>query len=136
MKKICLNVSILLSSWLCRDSRFYIRLSPPTPVPAGYTSAPIVPSFPATCLWYQNYSQTAANLQCMLHHCSSPQVGESSYQPPSEDNQLQLILSAEVNASLVPLGSYVTYNCTPGTFIESNETDPTRNQVNYFCMFF
>jgi len=120
----------LLFSWLCRDSRFYIRQAPPTPAPAGYISASVAATFPATCLWYQNYSQVPANLQCLLHHCSSPEQGESSYPAPALENKLELVLSDEVNASLVPLGSYLTYNCTPGTFIESNETDPSRNQVN------
>jgi len=125
-----------LISWLCRDSRYYIRQAPPVPAPAGYVAPAVAANYSATCLWYQNYTQVPANLQCLLHHCSSPEAGESSYPPPPLDNQLELILTDEVNASLVTLGSFLTYNCTPGTFIESNETDPTRNQVNtqFFSM--
>ena len=119
---ICIKLFTTFS-WECRDSRFYIRQALPV-------ASPVAPAYPASCLWYQNYTQVPANLQCLLHHCSSPQSGESSFPQPPTDNQLRLVLTAETNASLVALGSYVSYTCAPGTFIESNETDPSRNQVN------
>ena len=115
-------IYISLFSWECRDSRFYIRQVVPT-------TTSVAANFPATCLWYQNYSQVPANLQCLLHHCSSPLTGESSYAPPPPENQLELVLSADINASLVPLGAYIGYSCRPGSYIESSETDPSRTQV-------
>ena len=115
-------------SWLCRDSRYYIRQVIPT-------STPVAATITAKCLWYQNYSQVPANLQCQLHHCSSPEEGESRFDQPPPENQLELVISPEVNASLVSLGAYVSYSCVPGSYIESNETDPSRTQVGFSLEF-
>jgi hypothetical protein len=116
----CKNLNI--SSWQCRDSRFYIKQT-------ALASEPTVASYPATCLWYRNYSLAPANFECRLHHCSHPHVGESSYLPPPTENQLQLVVSQSISDNLVPLGSNISYSCILGTFIESSETDPSRTQV-------
>ena len=108
-------------SWECRDSRFYIKRTA--------IAEPVVAGYPAVCLWYRNYSQIPAKLECRLHHCSSPSDGESSYLAPPQDNQLQLVLTPEINASLVALGANISYSCAPGTFIETTEADPSRTQV-------
>ena len=115
-------------SWACRDSRYYIRHT-------TSNSASADPTFPATCLWSQNYSLVPSNFQCLLQHCSSPLEGESSYPQPPPTNQLRLDLTAEVNDSRVPLGANISYTCAPGTYIESNETDPSRTQVTRFLIF-
>jgi hypothetical protein len=70
-----------------------------------------------------------ANFDCRLHHCSQPNVGESSYLPPPSENQLQLVVSQSISDNNVPLGSNISYSCAQGTFIESPEADPTRTQV-------
>ena len=108
-------------SWQCRDSRFYIR--------QAASNGPVLAGYLAACLWYRNYSQVPANLECQLHHCSHPSLGESSYLSPPLDNQLQLVLTPEINASLVALGANISYSCAPGTFIETTEADPSRTQV-------
>ncbi len=111
----------------CADKRKWVKI-------ATAISSPLTPNIVSTCLWRKLYNVTAKQLICTLHHCANPYLDDGGFAPPPPENNLILIQDAQINSSLVPFGSYITFNCTSGTFIETNQTDPSQTQVFVQCL--
>jgi hypothetical protein len=113
-------------SFSCVDPRKYLKITS--------SAAALAPKIVSTCLWRKLYNVTANQLTCTLHHCANPYVDVGGFAPPPTQNNLVLLQDSRVTSSLVPFNSYLTFNCANGMFIESNQTDPSQNQVFVQCL--
>jgi len=111
----------------CLDKRKWLKI-------ATAISSPLVANIVSTCLWRKLYNVTADQLICSLHHCANPYLDDGGFAPPPPENNLILVQDMQINSSLVPFSSYITFNCSGGTFIETNQTDPTQTQVFVQCL--
>ena len=110
----------------CVDKRKYIKITS--------TSNPLAPSIASTCLWRKLYNVTANQLTCILDHCAHPYNDNGSFPPPPVENNLALVEDSRTASSFVPFSSYITFNCSSGTYIETSQTDPTQSQVFVQCL--
>ena len=113
-------------SYNCKDKRKYVKITS--------SSDPLSSAVTSTCLWRKLYNVTASSLTCTLHHCAHPYNDNGSFAPPPPENNLLLVEDARTLSSFVPFGSSIVFNCSGGTYIESNQTDPTQTQVFVQCL--
>jgi hypothetical protein len=110
----------------CVDKRKYLKI-------AGTTN-PLAPNIISTCLWRKLYNVTANQLVCILDHCAHPYNDNGNFPPPPPENNLFLVEDSRTASSFVPFSSYILFNCSSGTYIETNQTDPTQTQVFVQCL--
>ena len=113
-------------AFTCVDKRKYMKISS--------SSSSLVASITTICLWRKQYNVTASQLTCSLHHCAHPYNDNGSFVPPPLENNLVLVEDYRTASSFVPYSSYITFNCSSGTYIETSQTDPTQTQVFVQCL--
>ncbi len=122
------NMSYLSQmSFSCTDPRKYVKI-------AASSNAVPAASITTTCLWRKLYNVTASQLSCTLHHCGHPYTDPGGFSAPPDANNLLLVEDARLKNSNVPFSSYITFNCSSGMYIESNQTEPSRSQVFVQCL--
>jgi hypothetical protein len=122
------NLSYLSQmSFSCVDPRKYVKI-------AANPSAVLAARITTTCLWRKQYNVTAAQLTCTLHHCGHPYTDPGGFSPPSAQNNLILVEDSRLTNSYVPFSSYITFNCSSGMYIESNQPEPSQSQVFVQCL--
>jgi hypothetical protein len=114
-------------TFTCVDKRKWLKI-------AAATSSPLAANIVSTCLWRKLYNVTADQLICTLHHCANPYTDDGGFSPPPPQSNLILVQDSRINSSFVPFNSYITFNCSSGMYIETNQTDPSQTQVFVQCL--
>ena len=71
-----------------------------------------------------------SKLVCVIHHCRHPYNDTGGFDPPPDDNNLNLV---NKNNWDVPFNDVITYVCDTGMHIENDEVDPTKTEYNVTC---
>ena len=82
------------------------------------------------CGWRQTYDTDMSALVCVIHHCRHPYNDTGGFDPPADENNLNL---KDKNDWDVPFNDVITYVCDAGMHIENDEIDPTKTEYNVTC---
>ena len=113
----------------CKDLRRFVKIKNSNDLP--------VPHIVSTCKWRKLYDVYATQLECIIHHCGHPNVGDGSHPHPPTDNYINLIntnIETNFTSSYVSFGTDVMYKCASSYFIENSEIDPTKTNITVKCL--
>lgn len=113
----------------CKDLRRFVKIQDSYDLP--------VPHIVSNCKWRKFYDVNITQLECIIHHCGHPNVGDGSHPHPPTNNYINLIntnLETNFTSSYVSFGTDVMYKCASSYFIENLEIDPTKTNITVKCL--
>ena len=112
--------------YVCNDVRSFVKIKNSNDLPTQ--------NIVSTCKWRKTYDVDGKNLQCVIHHCGHPNIGNGSHPLPPVENYLNLVPTANITASFVSFGTNIVYKCDSSKYIENTEIDPTQTEINVKCL--